>query len=94
MISFYEQRAKKKKKKKRLIRNIMGIENVEIRVIKWESWNDKRKREREMIFTTTASRIIKNNKIIAIAKSNRAKLSISPMRTHDYNNSLSTRKII
>ena len=33
MISFYEQRAKKKKKK-RLIRNIMGIENVEIRVIK------------------------------------------------------------
>ena len=96
MISFYEQRAKKKKKKKRLIRNIMGIENVEIRVIKWESWNDKREREREreMIFTTTASRIIKKNKIIAIAKSNRAKLSISPMRTHDYNNSLSTRKII
>ena len=25
----------------------MGIENVEIRVIKWESWNDKRERERE-----------------------------------------------
>ena len=76
----------------------MGIENVEIRVIKWDSWNDKRERERErereMIFTTTASRIIKKNKIIAIAKSNRAKLSISPMRTHDYNNSLSTRKII
>ena len=47
-----------------------------------------------MIFATTTSQVIKKNKIIAIAKSNRAKLSISPMRTHDYNNSLSTRKII
>ena len=50
----------------------------------------EREREREMIFTTTASRIIKKNKIIATAKSNRTKLSISPMRTHDNNNSLST----
>ena len=50
--------------------------------------------EREMIFAATASQVIKNKKIIAIAKSNRVKLSISPMRTHDYNNSLSTRKII
>ena len=23
----------------------MGIENVEIRVIKWESWNDERERD-------------------------------------------------
>ena len=51
-------------------------------------------REREMIFATTTSRVIKKKKIIAIAKSNIANLSILPMRTHDYNNSLSTRKII
>ena len=50
----------------------------------------EREREREMIFATTTSRVIKKKKIIAIAKSNRVNLSISPMRTYTYNNSLST----
>ena len=52
----------------------MWIENVEMRVIKWESWNDNReeKNEREMIFVPIVSRVVKKSKIIATIKPKRA----------------------
>ena len=46
------------KKKNGLIKDKVGIEDIEIRIIKWEKvWNDEREREREMIFATNTSRI-------------------------------------
>ena len=49
------------KKKNGLIKDKVGIEDIEIRIIKWEKvWNDNRRereREREMIFATNTSRI-------------------------------------
>ena len=47
------------KKKNGLIKDKVGIEDIEIRIIKWEKvWNDnRREREREMIFATNTSRI-------------------------------------
>ena len=46
------------KKKNGLIKDKVGIEDIEIRIIKWEKvWNDEREREREMIFSTNTSRI-------------------------------------
>ena len=58
----------------------MWIENVEMRVIKWESWNDnrevknerEREREREIIFVPIVSWVVKASKIIATIKPKKA----------------------
>ena len=53
----------------------MGIDDVEIKVIKWErieNENREEKMEREMIFATNANPYSRESKIIMTAKSKRA----------------------
>ena len=73
---FFLLTKRKNGKKNGLIRDKVWIENVEMRVIKWESWNDNREekngREREMIFVPIVSRVVKKSKIIATIKPKRA----------------------
>ena len=62
---------KETKERNVLIRNKVGIENVEIRVIKYNNWNDNKKERKWMIFVTTTNWFAKKSKIIAIVKPKR-----------------------
>ena len=61
----------KSKSKKGLMRNKMGIENVEMIIIKWERvWNDEREREREKIHAETLSQAIEESRASGVVDEN------------------------
>ena len=71
----------KSKSKKWLMRNKMGIKNVEMIIIKWERvWNDERERERESKWRYMPKLWAKQPR--------RVELLVLPMRIYNHNISL------